>query len=1092
MISRRTKLLVIGLIASVALSVPASAEPAGVAALVNQGRYWQSKGRTDLANQAFRRVLAIDPQNATARQALTSAQPKPQAAQPKPQPPRKPDRPDLAAASRQARSRTPSPSVPAPADRGGDARAAGFKALDAGNLAAASDRFQSALQRNRNDADSLGGLGLVRLRQERFGEARELLQRASQRGNGAKWAEALSSSRFYAGIQEAQAAADAGRLDEGQRIAEELAASNFPKKQPAFGVLAGIYERQGRYADAARLYAQSTGSGATGHAIRAQALDAAASGNPALAEQLFQQGTMANPADPWIRYEFARFLESKGRRADADGIAGSLRNSNDPEALYAAALLSSQTSRPLDAEVLLDRIPASARTSEMRSLAFSLKTDAAIARAKALAAHGQTAQALIALRQLAGTPGLSVGSQGALAQALYDLGDQSGSAMVAQQALSSTGGSAQEMEPLIRVLAKTGQDAYAASAVQRAAQIGGDSPEGRRSVARLNGILACSQADRLREAGQYAAAFDVLQGQWNAAPGNLDVLSALARLYQSGGMYPQAAQTFQMVLNQSPSDVGALTGLVDSASAAGDFATAGAAAERAIAAAPSDYKVYLAAGRMEQGHGDQRVAKKYMERARALYLGQSGPATGGFTSANPFARSPVGGFASAQPVNPFALGSSPVSAPALGYAMAAPARDYPASNGMQEASPSDGQPARASSAMQAQDGITDPVLQSIDKDMRSLSMETGPRVEMATGYRERSGETGLSSLKELTGDAQISTDFAGGRVSAKASAVVLDSGQPTGSGLARFGRNPTVEAVGIVAEEPSDLTSAETQHASGVAVLVGYESKILKADVGSTPLGFPKKDVSAGITVTPRLSRYSTARIWAERRPVTDSIVAYAGTRDPVTGQFWGAVMKSGGGLSYSYDQDGSGIYGDISYYHYSGTNVRDNKGVQVNAGGYLRAYRDSSSTLTVGINANYQDYVNNQNFFTFGQGGYFSPQSFMSVSFPVRYAYRANALEIGASIVPGYQSYSQDGAPLFPTDTAAQATLDALKAQNSDVRARFDSISKTGFGISAGASAYYDIGDNTRIGGELNINTFGDYNEFRSLLGIKRQIGGQ
>jgi hypothetical protein len=201
--------------------------------------------------------------------------------------------------------------------------------------------------------------------------------------------------------------------------------------------------------------------------------------------------------------------------------------------------------------------------------------------------------------------------------------------------------------------------------------------------------------------------------------------------------------------------------------------------------------------------------------------------------------------------------------------------------------------------------------------------------------------------------------------------------------------------------------------------------------------------------------------------------------------------MKVGGGASFSYDKDGSGVYADGSYYRYDGTNVGDNHGVQVNVGGYLRIYRDTRSSLTVGVNANYQQFGNNQNYFTFGNGGYFSPQSFLSVSFPVRYAMRGERLDVDASIVPGYQSYDQRSSLIYPTDPAAQGQLDSLKAQNDDVRARFDSISKTGFGISAGGSVYYRVSPSTRIGGELNLNTFGDYNEFKSLLGIRQQLGG-
>ncbi|WP_426030725.1 cellulose synthase subunit BcsC-related outer membrane protein [Caulobacter sp. DWP3-1-3b2] len=35
---------------------------------------------------------------------------------------------------------------------------------------------------------------------------------------------------------------------------------------------------------------------------------------------------------------------------------------------------------------------------------------------------------------------------------------------------------------------------------------------------------------------------------------------------------------------------------------------------------------------------------------------------------------------------------------------------------------------------------------------------------------------------------------------------------------------------------------------------------------------------------------------------MTDSVIAYTGARDPVTGERYGRVMRSGGGVSLSYD----------------------------------------------------------------------------------------------------------------------------------------------------------------------------------------------
>jgi hypothetical protein len=74
------------LLAPALLTVPdvAFAEVPGVKELVAQGLYWKSKGRQDLAEQALRRALALDPGNAQARQALHGGGSTPAPARPAP------------------------------------------------------------------------------------------------------------------------------------------------------------------------------------------------------------------------------------------------------------------------------------------------------------------------------------------------------------------------------------------------------------------------------------------------------------------------------------------------------------------------------------------------------------------------------------------------------------------------------------------------------------------------------------------------------------------------------------------------------------------------------------------------------------------------------------------------------------------------------------------------------------------------------------------------------------------------------------------------------------------------------------------------
>lgn len=1065
----------------------AMAEPAGVPQLVGQAKYWQAKGRGDLARAAWNRVLTVDPQNREARGALAGGGA-----------PAKAVAPVKVAQPRPAPASTPAPApIPvalakprAPVDRSGLARAAGFEALNAGRLDLAATRFRSALSANPSDADALGGLGIVRLRGERFGEARDLLVRASSLGSPAKWAEALDAARFYAGMDAARAALAAGKVDQAEQLATTLSRSSFTDRKAASALLADIYEQQGRHAEAADLYRQ-TGGGA--NALRNQAKAALDSGDEAGAERLLRDGLASAPNDPWIAYDLAGLLNRQGRPAEADSLVRTLALSDDPQPLYAAALILNQSGRTADAAAVMARIAPGRRTQEMRDFATGLDALATIQQAKGLAARGAQAQAVATLRRAADSGALSAERLGALAQAMLDIGDTTGAAQLARRGFDARATEAGGYDSVVRVLAATGQDDLAARAVEKASALAGSSLSSQRGVATLNATLAVSQAERMRQGGQFAAAFDTLQGAWNAAPGNVDILTALGRLYQSGGMNGQAMQTFRMALAEKPGDKGVLVGLIDTATAAGDLRTARETTAQALRTHPEDHEVYLAASRMEQARGDYSQAVKYLKTARTLYMQKTGGA-GGLGGGNPFAGmgvgagmggAPVAGdtnpFRAApvreEPANPFTLGTK---APPQRYRPTAYAAPMP---GMQVAQD-------YATAPEATYG--DPVLASIDRDIASATTDSGPRVDVDTGYRSRSGEAGLSRLSEISGSAKFSTDFAHGRMGVTARPVSIDAGRPTGSGLARFGTNATPEAEAIVAKLPSALTQAETQHASGVALSASYESDLVKLEAGSTPLGFAKTHVTGHAEITPRLSAHSKARLWVGREAVTDSIVAYAGTVDPRTGLFWGAVMKSGGGASLSYDKDGNGVYADAAYRHYDGTALRDNQGIEVNVGGYLRAWRGTDAGLSVGFNANYQSYDNNQNYFTYGHGGYFSPQSFVSVNFPVRYWMKKGPLSVDASVAPGYQSYSQQAEALYPTETGAQAVLDYLKSQNSDVRSHYDSASRTGFGLSASGSAWYTVTPGTRIGGDLAFNSFGPYKEFRSSVGIRQQIGGK
>lgn len=1025
----------------------AQAGSGAVADLVRQGDFWRTRGRGDLAAQAYNRALQLDPGNAAARRGLSGPAPAPS---PAPATPRAAPATDDGAPAPAAPRQTAAPrNTTSAADRAGRMRVAGYAALERGELASAASQFQQALAINARDVDALGGLGVTRLRQERFRDARDLLERASQGAGASRWAEALTSARFFASLDEA---GEAGAGQDSRRaealLTELLASAPTPEQKSLVAVQLGdLLMVQGRYTEARAAYGQAQGpsSDAAYKMANAEAAEAAAQGNPQQAENAYRQALeLGGASDPWLRYAFAGFLLEQGRASDGAAIIQPLEASTSGEGLYAAALYYNEADRPADAVRLLRRVPDASRTAEMRSLEAEIGLADAEKQARALAAAGRSNEAL-ALLDRSNVAGASVGQQIRLGGAYYALGARDRAASLAASAAARSGGSATGQEPLVRLLAQTGQDELALGVIQRATGGSTTSPAARR----LYSTLAVASADRLRADGMRAEAFDVLQSGWSVAPQDPAILVSLGRLYQEGDMTQEAAQVFELALQRKPGDADALTGLADTSAARGDFAKARQSYRLLLQGRPQDVDAYLTGARVEQAAGDRRAARRLLEQAQALGQPRGLTAGSAFTVANPFRSAQQNQIAPA-PINPFA----PETLRGVG---------------------------RVASGQ--------PVLSPVQQALADLASDDSPVVDAAVEARVRSGEDGLSRLNALTTTIRGSTPIGQGRIGLSVAPTVVDAGDPNRSANARFGRNATAEALAIVAQAPTVLAPADSQYAAGVALSAFYESATVSADVGTTPLGFENTDVQAGFTWRPRLGAHGALKVFAERRPVTDSVLSYAGATDPVTGQTWGSVMKTGGGIGASWEQNGMGLFGDVAYRAYAGQNVSDNKALELNMGAYRRLYGSEGLNVTAGVSLNYQSFDRNLSYFTVGHGGYFSPQSFVSMAFPIDARWKRGDWSINAQFSPGYQTYQQDAAALYPNDPAAQAQLVALKLLNNDVRAQYDSESHSGFAFSGGIEGWHQMGA-TAVGIDARMNTFGNYDEYRMTLRLKQAFG--
>lgn len=119
-------------------------------------------------------------------------------------------------------------------------------------------------------------------------------------------------------------------------------------------------------------------------------------------------------------------------------------------------------------------------------------------------------------------------------------------------------------------------------------------------------------------------------------------------------------------------------------------------------------------------------------------------------------------------------------------------------------------------------------------------------------------------------------------------------------------------------------------------------------------------------------------------------------------------------------------------------------------------------------------DYSKNLSYFTYGQGGYFSPQNYVSVSLPVSLTEKYDnwTMKLGGSV--GYQSYSQDKSAYFPTNSEWQQTLETAVSNGFAKEAYYSATSKSGIGYTLRAGADYKVNKQMTLGARLAMTPSG------------------
>ncbi|MEL0640912.1 cellulose synthase subunit BcsC-related outer membrane protein [Pseudoalteromonas aliena] len=262
-----------------------------------------------------------------------------------------------------------------------------------------------------------------------------------------------------------------------------------------------------------------------------------------------------------------------------------------------------------------------------------------------------------------------------------------------------------------------------------------------------------------------------------------------------------------------------------------------------------------------------------------------------------------------------------------------------------------------------------------------------------------------------------------------------------------------------------------TPEESGVDVGIGWQNENWRVDVGTTPLGFLIEDIVWGLNYADSFGDFGYS-LELEKRPVTSSVLSYAGLEDINTGEIWGGVRSTGLTANVSHDLGGNwGFWSSADFTLYKGQNVKDNQRYRVMGGTYYRVISNQEREFTVGASLLHWAYQYNLSEETWGHGGYYSPQNYVGLSVPLSYDARwgddfVYRLKTGVS----YSQTKTQAIDFFPNDPTLQ--LQAYERElTTGVDPVFVSDDSSGVSYNIEGSFEYRITPHWFFGGYLAID---------------------
>ncbi len=384
---------------------------------------------------------------------------------------------------------------------------------------------------------------------------------------------------------------------------------------------------------------------------------------------------------------------------------------------------------------------------------------------------------------------------------------------------------------------------------------------------------------------------------------------------------------------------------------------------------------------------------------------------------------------------------------------------------------------------------------SLRSDVDELYQRQNPTVHLYTdyGWRSDNASAGTSDTDTRTTILQLDLPVADGTGFLRAEQLNMDAGKFSADpdGLVRENYGTCAVKYNVKGTTSPDLSGCEdsSQSVNGTMMAAGWKNEVWNVDIGRTPDNFKVPNWLGGVAYSSKFESVGWT-LTGSRRPLSNSILSYAGATDPNTGITWGGVTSNGLTLSLSHDEGGvDGVWASFGQHWLRGKNVEDNHKSTAMAGYYYRLVERADERMRTGLTLMYWGYDKDLSEYTLGQGGYYSPQKYYSIGVPLNYAFRTANWSVALESSVSWSYAKTDANDLYPlsglNDKLIQG-LDERGFQLADGLGQTSGGSSTGIGYRLQGLVERRLSDHLVLGGGLLYQHSDSYAPSRAMLYLR------